>query len=80
MKNLYADVLSTPDTTNRPRVFPTRMVSCPRCSLSQQSNLMGEELDRQTKALESLDTKVERDQAMLKDVNKKVGKMLGKKG
>ena len=41
---------------------------------------MGEELDRQTKALESLDTKVERDQAMLKDVNKKVGKMLGKKG
>ena len=40
---------------------------------------MGEELDRQKSTLETLDTKVERDQAMLKDVNKKVGKMLGRK-
>ena len=41
--------------------------------------MMSEELERQKVSLDAVDDKVERDQVMLKDVNKKVGKMLGKK-
>lgn len=48
-------------------------------NLKMQGNLMSEELERQKSVLDTLDTKVEKDQAMLTDVNKKVGKMLGKR-
>ena len=40
--------------------------------------MMNDELERQKSSLDAVDEKVERDQVMLKDVNKKVGKMLRK--